>query len=156
MSGSEVLSMPHFGLMEEQKLGPVEGPFLRARLHIRGAKRRLRQGKIAAGVVTLYDALEGAMQAYVADPKRKAGLIIRTDENLNDEKTLYSVLVRSRVLDGRFNFESFDLLTERALREEMPGYDYRDLLEGLEFVMTQLGVMPFDEASLPPEDPKTY
>jgi hypothetical protein len=148
--------MPHFGLMEEEKLGPVEGPFLRARLHIRGGKRRLREGKIAAGIVTLYDGLEGAMQAYIADPKRKAGLIIRTGENLNDEKTLYSVLVRSRVLDSGFDFESFDRLTERALREEMPGYDYRELLAGIESVMTQLGVMPFDEASLPPEDPKTY
>jgi hypothetical protein len=96
------------------------------------------------------------MQAYIADPKRKAGLIIRTGENLNDEKTLYSVLVRSRVLDSGFDFESFDRLTERALREEMPGYDYRELLAGIESVMTQLGVMPFDEASLPPEDPKTY
>ncbi len=148
--------MPHFGLMEEHKLGPAEGPFLRARLHIRGGRRRLRQGKIAAGIVTLYDALEGAMQAYIADPKRRAGLNIKTGENLNDEKTLYAVLVRSRVLDGGFNFESFDRLTERALREELPGYDYRELLRGIEFVMTQLGVMPFDEALLPPEDPKTY
>ncbi len=148
--------MPHFGLMEEKKLGPTEGPFLRARLHIRGGKRRLRQGKIAAGIVTLYDALEGAMQAYIADPKRKSSLQVEKGEDLNDEKTLYRVLVRSRVLDGGFNFESFDKLTESALREEMPGYDYRELLAGIEFVMTQLGIMPFDEASLPPEDPKTY
>ncbi len=148
--------MPHFGLMEEQRMGPAEGPFLRARLHVRGGRRRLRQGKIAAGIATLYDALEGAMQAYIADPKRRAGLVIGKDENLNDEKTLYGVLVRSHVLDGGFNFESFDRLTERALHEEMPGYDYRELLAGIESVMTQLGVMPFDEASLPPEDPKTY
>ncbi len=148
--------MPHFGLMEEKKLGPAEGPFLRARLHIRGGRRRLRQGKIAAGIVTLYDALEGAMQAYIADPGRRAELIIKADENLNEEKTLYNVLVRSRVLDGGFNFESFDRLAERALREEMPGFDYRELLAEIEAVMTQLGVMPFDEASLPPEDPKTY
>jgi len=58
--------MPHFGLMNERNMGPVEGPFLRARLHMRGGKRRLRQGKIAAGIVTLYDALNAAMQAYVA------------------------------------------------------------------------------------------
>ncbi len=148
--------MPHFGLMEEKKLGPAEGPFLRARLHIRGGRRRLRQGKIAAGIVTLYDALEGAMQAYIADAGRRAELIIKADENLNEEKTLYNVLVRSRVLDGGFNFESFDRLAERALREEMPGFDYRELLAEIEAVMTQLGVMPFDEASLPPEDPKTY
>ena len=148
--------MPHFGLMDENKLGPAEGPFLRARLHIRGGKRRLRQGKIAAGIVTLYDALEGAMQAYIAEPGRKARLMIGDGENLNDEKTLYGVLVRSQVLDGRFNFEVFDSLTDRALGEEMPGYDYRELLSGIESVMTQLGVMPFDEASLPAEDPKTF
>ncbi len=148
--------MPHFGLMDEKKLGPTEGPFLRARLHIRGGKRRLRQGQIAAGIVTLYDALEGAMQAYVADPVRKERLAIRRGEDLNDDKTLYAVLVRSRVLDGNFDFDAFDRLTERALREEMPGYDYRGLLADIESVMAQLGVMPFDEASLPPEDPKTF
>jgi hypothetical protein len=148
--------MPHFGLMDEEKLGPAEGPFLRARLHIRGGKRRLRQGKIAAGIVTLYDALEGAMQAYIADPARKAHLKIGKGENLNDDKALYAVLVSSRVLDGAFNFEAFDRVTERALREEMTGYDYRELLLGIESVMTQLGVMPFDEASLPPEDPATF
>ncbi len=142
--------------MDEKKLGPAQGPFFRARLHIRGGKRRLRQGKIAAGIVTLYDALEGAMQAYIADPTRRTRLKIGKGEDLNDEKTLYGVLVRSRVLDGRFNFEGFDSLTDRALSEEMPGYDYRELLSGIESVMTQLGVMPFDEASLPPEDPATF
>jgi hypothetical protein len=50
-----------FRLMNEQELGPVAGLLQRARLHLRGGKRRLRQGKISAGIVTLYDALEGAM-----------------------------------------------------------------------------------------------
>ncbi len=148
--------MPHFGLMDEEILGPVEGPLQRARLHMRGAKRRLRQGKISAGIVTLYDALEGAMRSFVADPGGMARLAAGTGENLNDERQLYAALVRSGVLDGKFDFESFDRLTERALREEMPGYDYRELLAGIESVMTQLGVMPFDETLLPPEDPKTF
>ena len=60
--------MPHFGLMNEQELGPVAGPLQRARLHLRGGKRRLRQGKISAGIVTLYDALEGAMLSYAESP----------------------------------------------------------------------------------------
>ena len=148
--------MPHFGLMDENKLGPVEGPLQRARLHIRGGKRRLRQGKIAAGIVTLYDALEGAMKSYVADPAKRVRLTIHADENLNDERTLYAVLVRSRVLDGVFDYDSFDRLVETALHEELPGYDYRELLTRFETVMTRLGVMPFDEAALPPEDPKTF
>src|SRR5574341_629421 len=148
--------MPHFGLMNEKTLGPVEGPRQRARLHIRGGKRRLREGKISAGIVTLYDALEGAMRSYVADPKRSARLEVRRGEDLNHEKELYAVLVRSGAIDGKFDFEAFDRLVDRALHEEMPAYDYRELVAGIEAVMTQLGVMPFDEALLPPEDPSTF
>ena len=149
--------MPHAGLMDEKSLGPKEGPFLRARLHIRGGKRRLRQGKIAAGIVTLYDAVLAAMDSYVASLNGHGTVLeIRRDEDIRDEKVLYGALVRSRVLDGRFDFEAFNRLVERALDEEMSGYDYQDILEGVESVMTQLGVMPFDESLLPPEDPKTF
>jgi hypothetical protein len=148
--------MPHFGLMDENALGPVKGPLQRARLHIRGGKRRLRQGKIAAGIVTLYDALEAAMRSYMDDPGHRAGLAVGKNEDLNNDKALYRALVRSGVINGTFDFEAFDKLTERALNEEMPGYDYSELLTGLETVMTQLGVLPFDESLLPPEDPKTF
>jgi len=148
--------MPHFGLMDERALGPIEGPFQRARLHIRGGKRRLRQGKISAGIVTLYDALLAAMESYVNSPEHKRSLVTKQDDDLRDERTAYAVLVRSGVLDGAFEFETFERLMERALNEEMPGYDYRDILQGIERVMYQLGVMPFDDADLPPEDPKTY
>lgn len=142
--------------MDENKLGPGKGPLMRARLHIRGGKRRLREGKIAAGVVTLYDALEGAMRYYVEDPDLRVHLDIRPGEDLNSERMLYAALVRSRVLDGAFDFDAFDLLAERALHEELPGYEYRQLVRDIDSVMVQLGVMPFDETSLPPEDPKTY
>jgi len=148
--------MPHFGLMDEKKLGPKEGSLQRARLHLRGGRRRLRQGKISAGIVTLYDAIEGAMQAYVADPLRKRALIIKAGEDLNSEKTLFTVLVRSGVLNGTFDFDRFDQLTERALHEEIQNFDYRELLLNVETVMMQLGVVPFDEALLPPEDPNTF
>jgi hypothetical protein len=148
--------MPHAGLMNEDTLGPVEGPRQRARLHIRGGKRRLRQGKISAGIVTLYDAFEAAMSSYAFDPQRRAKLDIRHGEDLNNEAILYGILVRSRVLDGQFDFKAFSRLTEKALHEEMPGYDFRELLAGIESVMIQLGAMPFDEEKLPPEDPKTF
>jgi hypothetical protein len=129
---------------------------MRARLHMRGGKRRLSEGKIAAGIVTLYDALEAAMTSYVEDPQRRAYIDIRDDEDLKNERMLYAALVRSRVLDGDFDFDAFDRLAEVALNNEMPGYDYRQLLTDIESVMIQLGVMPFDEASLPPEDPQTF
>ena len=148
--------MPHAGLMDEETLGPVEGPRQRARLHIRGGKRRLRQGKISAGIATLYDAFEAAMRSYADDPERRVKLAVREGEDLNKDAILYSALVRSGVLDGKFDFGAFSRLMERALNEEMPGYDYRELLAEIESVMVQLGVMPFDENALPPEDPKTF
>jgi hypothetical protein len=148
--------MPHAGLMNEASLGPLEGPLQRARLHVRGGKRRLRQGKIAAGIVTLSDALSAATQWYVASPEREKGLTIFSGEDLNDDGTAYRVLVRSGALDGTFDFDGFDRLVEHALDHEMPGFDAGEVLAGIESVMTQLGVMPFDEASLPPEDPGTF
>jgi len=148
--------MPHGGLMNERNLGPVEGPFLRARLHIRGGKRRLRQGKTAAGIVTLYDALLAAMEWYMNAPEHRSRLAVGQDDDLKDDRNVYALLVRSGVLDGKFDFPGFDELTGTALNEEIPAYDYRELLAGIESVMTQLGVMPFDEALLPPEDPSTY
>lgn len=146
--------MPHFGLMDENELGPVQGPLQRARLHIRGGRRRLRQGKTAAGIVTLADALSAAMQWYLAAPRR--GVMIQDGENLNDDRTAYAVLVRSGVLDGSFDYDAFDRVVERALQKEMRPFDHQVLVNGLEQVMTQLGVMPFDESSLPPEDPATF
>lgn len=148
--------MPHAGLMDENSLGPEAGPLMRARLHIRGGKRRLRQGKIAAGIITLYDAIIAAMDWYIASPERRKGLNIREGDDMRDDKTVFSVLRRSGVLDGKFDYEEFDRLVEKAAKEEMPDYDYSVMLEGIESVMTQLGIMPFDENDLPLEDPSTF
>jgi hypothetical protein len=148
--------MPHFGLMNEDELGPVEGPLQRARLHIRGGKRRLRQHKISAGIVTYYDALSSAMQWYIALPGRRLKLAVAAGEDLLNDRTAYAILVRSGVLDGRFDFGAFDRLAERALLDELHDHDYREMIAGVESVMEQLGVMPFDEAALPREDPKTF
>lgn len=147
--------MPHFGLMDADALGPENAALQRARLHIRGGNRRLRQGKISAGIVTLYDALSAAMEWYIAAPERRKTLDIRPGENLNDERSLYSILTRSGVIRTRFPYDKFDALVDRA-SEEMPGYDYRWITAGVDSIMTELGVMPFDEKELPPEDPSTY
>jgi hypothetical protein len=153
--GKKETRMPHFGLMDEQSLGPVEGPAQRARLHLRGARRRLRQGKISAGIVTLYDAVEAAMHAYVHARDDAKNPVSGVDER-SSERDTYRALVLTKVLDGSFDFESFDRLTEQALHKEMPAYDYGAVLAGVESVMLQLGILPFDESSLPPEDPNTF
>jgi hypothetical protein len=142
--------------MDEEVLGPEAGPLQRARLHMRGGRRRLRQGKISAGIVTLYDALLSALRWYIADPGRRGALDIREGEDLTDDRTVFGILSRSRVLDGRFDYTEFDRIVEWAMNNEMPGYDYRALLKGVEHVMTEIGVMPFDESELPAEDPSTF
>lgn len=149
--------MPHFGLMKTEDSFKTEwGALLRARLHIRAGRRRLLQGKIAAGILTLYDALLFAMQWYAFPEERKKNLQVREGEDLNDDKVLYSILVRSEVLDGKFDYLAFDNIVEQALTDEMAGFRYSEMLKGVESVMTQLGVMPFDESELPAEDPSTF
>ena len=133
-----------------------EGALLRARLHIRGGKRRLRQGKISAGIVTLYDALMFALRGYIASPERREALAVRKEEDLTDEKTVFDILKRSNVPNVDFDYNAFDALVNKASTEEMPEYDYIGMLRDFEAFMTSLGVMPFDEAQLPPEDPATF
>jgi len=148
--------MPHFGLMDENALGPEKAAFQRARLHIRAGRRRLRQGKISAGILTLYDAVVFGMEWYAAASERRAGLKIIEGEDLRQDKVLYPVLVRSGILDGQFDYPAFDSLVDYASNNEMPDYDYRELLVSIESIMTQLGIMPFDENELPPEEPSTF
>ncbi len=142
--------------MDEDALGPETGPFQRARLHIRAGRRRLRQGKISAGIVTLYDAMLSAFRWYVAGEERRKALDIREGDDLTDDRDVFALLTRSGVLDGKFDYAAFDSIVEKAMNDEMPDYDYREVLKGVEDVMTQLGVMPFDEKELPPEDPSTF
>ncbi len=148
--------MPHAGLMDEKALGPEEGPLQRARLHIRGGRRRLRQGKISAGIITLYDAVCAGLEWYFASRQRRADLIIREDDDLRDDRTLYDILTRSGVLDGAFDYSKFNELVEDILYKERVECDHEEVLKGIESVMTRLGVMPFDERELPPEDPSTF
>lgn len=149
--------MPHFGLMStEDSFKTEEGALLRARLHIRGGRRRLRQGKISAGIVTLYDALSFAMRWYISSPERKGKLLLGAGENLNDDRTVFEILKRSGLKDPAFDFMELDQLVDRALEDEMAGYDYASILNSVESFMTLLGVMPFDENALPPEDPSTF
>ena len=106
--------MPHFGLMDSAALGPSGAALQRARLHIRGGRRRLRQGKISAGIVTLYDALECALEWYVSSSAKRESLGLREGE-ARISSVVYRRLVEEGVLSGSLSFSSFDTLTEKAL-----------------------------------------
>ncbi len=147
--------MPHFGLMDEDVLGPEAAALMRAKLHIRGGKRRLRQGKISIGIITLYDAVVMALQWYVTSPERREKLLIEDGEDLKDDQAVFGILKRSGIFDSDLDYGTFNALVEKALKHEMPGFDCAETLVFIESVMTQLGIMPFDENELPPEDPST-
>jgi hypothetical protein len=140
--------------MDAAALGPERAALQRARLHVRGGNRRLRQGKISSGIAALADALTHAMQWYCAAPERRAR-VQATAQELLDDRALYAALVRSAVLDGAFDYERFDRVLERALETELPAAAAAGIPEGLAAVFAQLGVLPFDESELPPEDPAT-
>lgn len=145
---------PHFGLMNADALGPEQAALQRARLHLRGGRRRLLQGRISAGVAALHDALTSALEWFIASPERRSRLR-GAPERFLDDRSLYAALVRAAVLNGTFDFDRFDQVLDRALATEIAAADASGILEGVESVFTQLGVPPFDERDLPPEDPGT-
>jgi hypothetical protein len=142
--------------MDPELLGPEESYLQRARLHIRGGRRRLRQGKKEEGLVTIYDALTSGVDWYLESPRRREAIRSAGEEDLRGDGARYALLVRAGVLDGTFDFEGFDRLVDRTLAGDAVAWDETKVMAGLESVMTQLGVMPFEESGLPPEDPDTF
>ncbi|MBI5849001.1 MAG: hypothetical protein HZB31_13835 [Nitrospirae bacterium] len=149
--------MPHAGLMNtKESFDSAEGALLRARLHIRGARRRLMQGKIAAGIVTLFDALVFGLRFYFMIPEHRDRLDPGKTLDLMQERVLIGTLRKGSVIDSDFDLEEFEALVDRAAWDEMADYDYRPLLRSFESLMSLIEVMPFDEAMLPEEDPATF
>jgi hypothetical protein len=97
------------------------------------------------------------MEWHLLKPELRARLDIREGEDLGDERTVYGILVRSGVLDGRLDYQEVTDMVDGALAFRLEeGFDREGMLGKLEDVFTQLGVLPFDEEELPPEDPSTY
>jgi hypothetical protein len=69
---------------------------------------------------------------------------------------LFSLLVAEGALDLSMDFEKIFNLMKKSLDNSLPMHDYDDIVRNMETIMTRLGVLPFDENSLPPEDPRTY
>ncbi|MHA1976809.1 MAG: hypothetical protein ACW98F_10545 [Candidatus Hodarchaeales archaeon] len=139
---------------------PDEAALLRARLHLRGGKRRLSERKYAAGVAALHDALIHGMQWYLLSlhpeivyPNSDA------DYDITDDGTLLNLIQKTSVFADPFYMEEFQYLSEilnQALYKTMKGFDKSRYLTSLHNFMRQLGVEPFSENDLPPEDPTTY
>jgi hypothetical protein len=149
--------MPHSGLMStKDSFDNAEGALLRARLHLRGGRRRLFEGKVAAGIVTLYDALMFGLRFYFMVPEHRSELDPGENLDLTEERAMIELLREKGIIDTSFDLDEFDTLVERAAWDEMEDYDFAPLLSSFELLMTALEVMPFDETTLPEEDLSTF
>jgi hypothetical protein len=144
--------MPHFGHMDAARMTEADATLLRARLHLRGGRQRFERGLPAAGIAALYDALHYAMRWYVADPGHRIENGISQTEGYLDAERLYLTLARRGVLDPSFGFADFESTVERSIDDPTFEFDTSRVLAQVEKLMTQLGVLPFDELILPAEN----
>ncbi|MEW6594117.1 MAG: hypothetical protein AB1413_04510 [Thermodesulfobacteriota bacterium] len=149
--------MPHFGLMDETRMSREAAALLRAKLHLRCGRRRVREGKDAAGLATLYDALLSAMRWHIlSTPSLREALGSDLAERLENERVVVALMRQAGMLDGIFPWDHFQGLVDQALMGKGGEFDRQALLAGVEALMTRLGVMPFDESELAPENPATF
>lgn len=141
-------TMPYLGHKDNNTPCTEEMMCMRARNHILTGRRRLHEGKISLGIVTLYDALYSAMQWYVACPDHREKLITISSDNLNDDVVLFDILVRSGIITSEFDYKAFSNLVETALYKDMSNFSFSGILKSTESVMTQLGVLPFVESEV--------
>jgi len=146
---------PHFGLMDESKMSKVEALLLRCKLHWRCGMRRMCENKASAGLATLYDALLSAMRWYILTNLQQE-LGDNAEEKLENERFVFSLLRRAGILDGSFDLKFVVETVDRALMEEDVSSDQERFMTQLHHVLSRIGVLPFDEAELPPEDPSTF
>jgi hypothetical protein len=89
------------------------------------------------------------MRWYVSSPEHRKNLGIEEAQELCDDRELFLLLERSGVLKGCFDFDEFETFVDEALACEIFRFDPDEVYAGIEKAMIRLGVMPFDEASLP-------
>ncbi len=152
--------MPHFGLMDSEEMKPDEASLLRARLHIRGGKRRLKQGKVSAGIAALHDGLIHAMHWYIyTNHPELMYPDVEADYDLTDGMTLLWFLQRTESF-AHFSYkEDFQYLSDvldQALDNKISGFDKTRYLRIINKFMSILGVEPFSYEDLPSEDPSIY
>ncbi|MCX5870956.1 MAG: hypothetical protein NTY00_10065 [Deltaproteobacteria bacterium] len=149
--------MPHFGLMDEGKMQPLDAALLRAQLHTRCGRRRIHEGKYPEGISTLYDAVLSGMRWFAL--KNEAiheEIHKRGDYFLEDDIKLQQLLAESGAWPDDIDFGKLQDTVYSAIEGNLEGFDPTLFLWQVEEVLTKLGVMPFDEKKLPPEEPKTF
>jgi hypothetical protein len=143
--------MPHYGLMDSTQMSEEDAALMRARLHLRGGKRRLQEGLAVAGIVALYDALLFGMRYYIARQKRCEKIYMVENADLWDAVAMFHILSRAGIFDDPYAIDRLSLIVERALWQESYSFDAHAARVEIENMLTKLGVMPFNESVLPSE-----
>jgi len=141
----------HYGLMDAPQMAEEDTALMRASLHLRGGKRQLQEGLSVAGLTALYDSLLFGMQYYIAIHERCKETGITSSDALWDHVALYHKLVKAGIFNDPCAFNRLSLILERALWEESFSFDADFTLAEIEKMLTKLGVLPFNESSLPSE-----
>jgi hypothetical protein len=140
--------------MDFDALGPEQAALMRARLHLRSVRRRIREGKASDGIILLYDALLYGMRWRLLSPGVKEQFDALPGEEKRSIPALHEILTRSGILDGTFDAQSFQSLVDDTVEEKLDNaFDHAETLGAVESVLSALGVTPFDETALPPEKP---
>ena len=115
---------------------------------------------MAAGVAALHDALIHGMEWFLVT---KHPELISTstgkEYDLTDDDTLFQLLQKTQTFSDDFSGDEFryiEQILDQALYKEMDGFDHEKYLNLIHNFMKKLGIEPFSEESLPPEDPTTY
>jgi hypothetical protein len=141
--------MPHFGLMDPDKMDAYNAALLRSILHIKGGKKRLDEGKISDGVAALYDAVIHALEAKFLSSKEKLTPYINQSDDLTEEKDIFLVLKRARIIDNTISIDDLnylDLVLEETLEGITDSFDENRFMSRFDNLMTQLGVLPLSNS----------
>lgn len=142
--------LQHQGLIDVTKLINAEAALLCARLYLQAGKRYLQAGLLMAGITALYDAILFAMHYYMAESAYCRKLTLSRDD-LWDYVALYHKLAKAGIFDDPNAFNHLSLIVERTLWRGALLFDANSILAEVEKMLSQLGVMPFNESSLQSE-----
>ncbi|MCY3411046.1 MAG: hypothetical protein INQ03_05340 [Candidatus Heimdallarchaeota archaeon] len=141
--------MPHFGIMDEDTLSKKDAAFTRTRLHIRSARRRLREGKMAHGIVTYWDALIYGLRWYYYE--HKDSMPVHDEMEIYNPETLFPLIIKSG-LQLNFEFEYWEQVAEQAIDGPISDFtEPEQMIDAFTVLFEQIGIEPFDETTLPDE-----
>ena len=146
---------PHFGLLDETKMGREEAILMRSKLHYRCGIRRMTENKVSAGIATIYDAMLSGMRWYVLTNQFDE-LGDDAEQKLENDHFIISLIQQAGIIESSVDMQFIDKILNNALLEEDVSKYHDQFMAQVELILTKLEILPFDESELPPEDPTTF